>query len=333
MIKSGGALPTATALYANTNPLKALAAQSGEHSETALRQAAQQFEALFVQMLFANMRNARLADGLLDSQGSKFYQEMHDKQLALALSSERGGGLGIAEMLVRQLRPATSHPPAVEVASSPQRATAMDIAAYQEIQNTVVALRQARTHNANAPSTAGPTGTNIGSDQSVADFASPAAFVESVWPHAEAASRKLGVPPVALVAQAALESGWGQHIPKLANGASSHNLFGIKSTGGWSGPVTVQPTREFKDGELQPIQDSFRVYPGIAESFNDYAALLSAAPRYRLALAAAADPETYFKALQEAGYATDPGYAEKLMAVMSGPTMRAALNTDKPDAG
>jgi flagellar protein FlgJ len=134
-------------------------------------------------------------------------------------------------------------------------------------------------------------------------------------PHAEQAARELGVDPHALIAQAALETGWGKSMPCNANGECSYNLFGIKATGGWSGASVNVPTLEFEDGIPVRRSERFRAYSSPADSFRDYASLILNNPRYENALGAGNDVGTFASALQQGGYATDPNYARKIVAV------------------
>jgi flagellar protein FlgJ len=153
----------------------------------------------------------------------------------------------------------------------------------------------------------------------------PEAFVAEVWPHAQAAASELGVDPRMLVAQAALETGWGRSVMRGPDGSPSHNLFGIKATGGWQGASVTQGTVEFRAGVMQRERASFRAYGSVGESFADYVRLVRDNPRYREAVAAGTDGARFAEALERAGYATDPQYAEKLKAIAGGPTLRRAL--------
>ncbi|MFN7551789.1 MAG: flagellar assembly peptidoglycan hydrolase FlgJ, partial [Pseudomonadota bacterium] len=153
----------------------------------------------------------------------------------------------------------------------------------------------------------------------------PEAFVAEVWPHAKAAAAELGVDPRMLVAQAALETGWGRSVMRGPDGKPSHNLFGIKATGGWQGAAVTQGTVEFRGGVMQRERAAFRAYGSVAESFADYVKLVRDNPRYREAVVAGSDGARFAEALERAGYATDPQYAEKLKAIAGGPTLRRAL--------
>ena len=144
---------------------------------------------------------------------------------------------------------------------------------------------------------------------------SKADFVRTLWPHAQRASSQIGVDPHALVAQAALETGWGKSVPSQSGGASSFNLFGIKAGSSWGGATTNVPTLEFEEGVAVRRVERFRAYASPADSFNDYAALIGNNPRYASAVGAGGDVATFASALQEGGYATDPDYARKVVAV------------------
>jgi len=259
--------------YTDFNGLAELRSQAKGKTPEALKAVAQQFESLFLDMMMKSMRDAHLGSGLFDSDESEFYQEMWDKQIAMQLA--KGKGLGIADLMLRQLQ-----------------------------------------------QSAGPQPASAAASKVTVD---PTSFVRSVLPHAQRAAAKLGTEPLALVAQAALETGWGTKIPRRADGSSSFNLLGIKSGTGWSGPAVTARTLEFQGGALAGKNDSFRAYGSHAESFADYVQLLTSAPRYQSVLAAGQDASRYAQALQDSGYATDPNYAMKIKAIYSGETMRAAL--------
>jgi flagellar protein FlgJ len=259
--------------YTDFNGLAALRNQAKDQSPAALKAVAQQFESLFLDMMMKSMRDASLGSGLFDSDESKFYQEMWDKQIAMQLA--KGKGFGIADLMLRQMQ-------------------------------RTAAAQSATTVPAKTP-------------------ADPTSFVRSMLPLAERAAAKLGTEPLALVAQAALETGWGTKIPRRADGSSSFNLLGIKSGAGWSGPEVAMRTLEFQGGALAERNDSFRAYGSHDESFADYVQLLTSTPRYQSVLAAGPDASRYAQALQDSGYATDPNYAMKIKAIYSGETMRAAI--------
>ncbi len=152
-------------------------------------------------------------------------------------------------------------------------------------------------------------------------------------PAARKAARRLGLPPEALLAQAALETGWGAHVMRRPDGASSHNLFGIKADGRWSGERVSVTTLEYKDGVALKTRADFRAYDDWADSFEDYVRFVRDNPRYRRALQATDDAGRYFEELQRAGYATDPAYARKIRRILESGPLRTAMNTAGEGAG
>jgi flagellar protein FlgJ len=161
---------------------------------------------------------------------------------------------------------------------------------------------------------------------------SPEAFVEELWPHAQRTAQELGTRPELLLAQAALETGWGQHMIRGTDGSNSLNLFGIKADARWQGERAVTETIEFEDGLMRKRRASFRAYASLADSFTDYADFLKANPRYREALHTAADAPAFARALSAAGYATDPDYSGKITRILDGERLRDALSGLKDSA-
>lgn len=270
--------------FADPQALASLKHDAKAQDPAALKEAAKQFESLFTQMLLKSMREANKGfggDSLFGSDQADFYQTMFDNQMALHLS--KGKGLGLADMLIRQLAGG---------ANGGQRA------ADGEAPSGVLE---------NVPQLRGPTPQPLST--------SKADFVRKFLPHAEAAGRELGVDPHALLAQAALETGWGRSLPHNANGECSYNFFGIKATGRWSGESVSVPTIEFEDGIPVRKAERFRAYSSPADSFRDYAALIRNNPRYERALGCGSDVASFAAALQEGGYATDPNYAKKIVSV------------------
>lgn len=259
--------------------LAALKNDAKAQDPSALKEAAKQFESLFTQMLLKSMRDANRSfgeDSLFGSSQGDFYQDMFDDQISLQLS--KGKGLGLADMLVQQL--------------------------------TRAGMVQSSDAASQTPATETPSNAD---HQPLAK--SKDDFVRMMWPHAQRAGHALGVDPSALVAQAALESGWGRAVPSQASGSSSFNLFGIKAGANWNGATAHVPTLEFEAGVPVRRVERFRAYTSPAESFNDYARLIAGNPRYENARGAGGDVATFASALQEGGYATDPNYAQKVVAV------------------
>ncbi len=276
-------------LVADPQGLAALKAGARQQSPEALREAARQFEALLARMMIHSMREASLGEGLLDNEQGDLYQDMLDQQWAVELT--RGKGLGLADLLIRQL----------SVAGVP--ATGAGTATGATDATDAVAVPAASRTWAPAPVA---TGWPPRSREE---------FVAALWPHAVAAGRALGVDPTAIVSHAALETGWGRSLPVQAGGATSYNLFGVKAGGGWQGPAAVADTVEFERGREVTRTERFRAYGSLAESLGDYTRLIAGSPRYAAALNAGADVGAYAAALQRAGYATDPAYAAKFARV------------------
>ncbi|MGB5246188.1 MAG: glucosaminidase domain-containing protein [Woeseia sp.] len=265
-----------------------LRASADRQDPAVLREVASQFEALFVQSMLKNMRGAELAEPMFGSDQMDMYQDMFDQQLSLEMAS--GKGLGLADMLVRQL--------GGEGAALPTPQQSYAVPAPQTMRGAVANI---------------PTWTD------------PDQFVSDVWPHAKRAAARLDVAPEALVAQAALETGWGAHVMRDRRGASTFNLFGIKADSNWQGDKVAKSTLEFEDGVASRRVEKFRSYPDVAAVFDDYATLISGKARYADVSGKGADTGGFAAALQEAGYATDPRYAEKIERVLNGETMRQAL--------
>lgn len=251
-----------------------------QNSPEALKGVARQFEAVFMNMMLKSMRDATPQDGMFDSDQTRTFTSMLDQQLAQNLSSR---GLGLADVLVRQLSPkvqppATAPAPAVDTVETPS-------------------IHDAGRINPTRP-------------RHVRDFHA------AVAGHAEEASRATGIPAKFLIGQAALESGWGRHEITGADGSRSHNMFGIKATGGWNGKVVEAMTTEYVNGVPQRRLEKFRAYDSYADAFTDYAAMLRRNPRYEQVLANAQDAGSFAQGLQRAGYATDPHYADKLSRII-----------------
>ena len=263
-----------------------------EAQKQAVRQAATQFEAVFMNMLMKGMRDAGLKDGALESDSTRAYTGMFDQQMAQKISQR---GIGLADMIVKQLERRTVDPQSV--GSAPRR----DAAA------TLSQLRAA---------------TAAAADSAAAPGAAAREFVRARWNDAQAAAQETGVPPQFILGQAALESGWGRRDIKFADGGTSHNLFGIKATGGWKGATVEATTTEYVGGVARRVVEKFRAYGSYADSFADYARLLTANPRYAASLKSGADAAKFAQSLQQAGYATDPLYANKLTGAIR-QTLRA----------
>jgi flagellar protein FlgJ len=355
--------------------LSRLSEAAARRDPAAVDAVARRFEALFAEMMVSSMRGASMGDPLFEGQNPMF-REMYDREVAASMT--RGRGLGIADLLRRQLAPpgAGATPPAGQglplaaapaaPASAPPPSVGVDALAVAAPAATPLPPASLAASRMLAPvlpplpampawlpdpqldALAAAVGTPA--DTAVVGFprqapvvdalpprplvpanlaapkaGTPESFVAEVWPHAKAAAEELGVDPRMLVAQAALETGWGRSVMRGPDGRPSHNLFGIKATGGWQGAAVSHGTVEFRGGVMQRERAAFRAYGSVGESFADYVRLVRDNPRYREAVAAGTDGPRFAEALERAGYATDPQYAEKLKAIANGPTLRRAL--------
>lgn len=298
-------------VYTDFSELANLRGDAQRDPRAALADVSRQFESLFMQMMLKSMRATAGGDAMLGGGDVGFYQDMLDKQLSVEMSE--GGGIGLAKMLVRHL--GGTLPEASAPASEPRAWDQGRRYAGKGVDPASILQPAATPFPGGTPSA--PTEAETPSRAKRALFESPAAFIDTLRPHARRAAARLGVEPRALLAQAALETGWGRGIIDLPDGRSSHNLFGIKAGAGWRGERVNAPTIEFESGAMRPVRAAFRAYGSPAESFDDYANFISGQPRYQAALAAAGDAHAYLRELQAAGYATDPRYAEKIMALMN----------------
>lgn len=295
--------------FAGLNQLRFSANQAEQDPDT-LRQVAAQFESLFISMMLKSMRDASLGEGIFDSEQSEMYQDFADQQLAIDLSNR--GGLGLQDVIVRQLG---GDPTAMQPAQAGQTFAADTITTRAVLPALVERVREL---NKTAKSVETQTGNN---DLSMPQqFNSPAEFVSGVWPLAQQAAAEIGVQPEVLVAQAALETGWGKFIIEDQQG-SSFNLFNIKADNRWSGDYVSKNVLEYRDGVAIREQSRFRAYSDYQQSFADYVLFLQSNPRYSEALANTADANKFVEKLHQAGYATDPAYADKIKRIMQSDTL------------
>ncbi len=285
---------TSADTYTDVSGLAAL--KKDTSSPQTLRAVAQQVDALFLQMMLKSMRDASADQGDPASNEMGMYQDMFDKQIALSLSKH--GGLGLGTLLTRQLSSGAASAPA-SPAPAPAAARPAPASAY--------------TGSPARPSS--PTTVESASE-----------FVSEVLPTIRRAADALGVNPLGMLAQAALETGWGKRMARTAEGAPSLNMFGIKADDSWGGARATASTLEFSGGVATQRHTAFRAYGSIEESVSDFARLLGSSPRYKDAVAAGGDPQAYVQSIGKSGYATDPEYANKLNDILNSSTLRMALN-------
>jgi len=278
--------------------------------DKALRAAATQFEALFMNMVLKGMRDTVPKDGLTSSSAGDTYTGMLDQQMAQSLA---GKGTGLADMLVKQL--------SRNLKATPAAANNAAAASAPSVRASLAAAASPPPVAVTAPAIA-PAASNVGPPLVPAGPRSADSqkrnFVAAMASHAKAAEQQTGIPARFMIGQAALETGWGSKEIKDSNGQSSFNLFGIKAGSGWHGPTVSVATTEFINGVASKVVEKFRAYASYAESFADYARLIGGSPRYaNVVKTAGVSAETFARGLQKAGYATDPAYAGKLAGVIN----------------
>lgn len=277
-----------------------------------LKEAAQQFETMMLQMMLKSMRDATPQDGLLDSDQTRFFTSILDQQLAQNLSSK--GTLGFAKLIEQQLGRNLTSPNGDAMGASLEQL--QQAIAERRAASSAAALAGGAERN-RAPSA-------VMGEPSASVPESGRGYVDRVWPHAVEAAQSLGVPPHFLVAHSALESGWGKSEIRRADGSPTYNVFGVKAGKSWQGPTVEVQTTEYVDGVAQSAKEKFRVYGSYGEAFRDYAGLLRNSPRFAGVLGQQ-DGTQFARSLQQAGYATDPSYADKLGRIIGGATLRQAL--------
>lgn len=289
---------------ASLDSLRKQAVTGDEKSEKeALTAAARQFESIFTTMMLKSMRdaNASFKSDMFNSQNEDFYRQMLDEQMTSQLSAS--GSLGLADMIVAQLS-----------AAEQSNTTGED-----NFQEAMRRVERSRDVVANQPATDAATpmvnaANAVEAPVASGSFESPRSFVASLKPFADKAAKALGVDSTLLLAQAALETGWGQKVVKNARG-SSNNLFNIKADRSWHGAKVATQTLEYQDQTPVMEKAAFRSYTNYQDSFNDYVRFLSSNPRYTTALRHNGSDEDFIRGIHQAGYATDPQYADKVLRV------------------
>jgi flagellar protein FlgJ len=329
---SSDILKTQAPAYTDIAGLSKLKRAAGADDPQAIRTVAEQFEAMFTRMMLKSMRDAVGKDPMFGSDQQEMYQGMADDELSVQLA--KGKGLGLADMLVRQLQKlgvkGAAHAEGAD-AGATGAAGAADTGAGAKANSpgtsgTAAGFAIGATSRAYAIGAAGaaakaaaayratqqaaPTPTT-----SATSDATKSHFIQDLWPQAQDAGTLLGVDPRHLIAQAALETNWGQNLPQDASGRSSNNLFGMKASSDWTGGTVINGTQEFSNGVASNTTAQFKAYATPTQSFQDYVALLRNNPRYSAALNTGSDVHAFGAALQRGGYATDPEYANKIAAV------------------
>lgn len=293
-----------------------------EQGDAALRQVAKQFESMFVHMLFKGMRdaNAVFEEGNFGhSSGETMYREMYDQQMSLNIAE--GKGLGIADMVFRQLKGSDRRAPDL----NSEGLRAFDAASVKPSEQHLLENKDSAVNSVNS--------TNVNPTQTqVRDLPNktPEEFIKSLYPVAKRLASSVGLDPAIMVAQAALETGWGKHV---VGGAQkiSNNLFNIKADSRWQGAKVNTQTLEYKNGVAVKEQAHFRKYSSIEDSIQDFMQFIQDQPRYQSAWESKSDSLMFIRELHSAGYATDPHYADKIEAVFH--RVQATLAADASDIG
>lgn len=328
-------------VYTDFNGLAKLKQGAREQTPEAIKEVAKQFESVFLTMVLKSMRQAKLADGAMDSKQSEFYRDMFDQQMAINLAGKPG--IGMADLIAKQLSPkqksqddepmqagdylnramagkvpATGQP-AYKTRNTAAALQAMEASGLNRLQESLDRLEQSQKALEEQWQT---MQAGLGSGEMAVN---KQLFMNQLLPHARQAASELGVDANVLLAQAALETGWGKSLIKNGQGESSFNLFNIKADKSWQGEQSRVATLEYDNGVARKEMAGFRSYDSYKQSFDDYVNFIKSNPRYSEALKKADNPAQYVRELQKAGYATDPRYAEKIMNIYNSQIAAQAL--------
>jgi flagellar protein FlgJ len=339
-------------VYTDLNSLQSINAIGREDKDQALRKVAEQFESMFVKMMMKSMRDANKVfqeDSLMHSPQEDFYQQMYDDQMSVSLTGKQG--MGLADVIYRQLNQEYG-----------------DVSKRGEVQwqplddrrkhfSHGIDLNQIEKKNTQLNKDGKKTGIEIDASfvntkkmqeaavkeavvtpeaEKLSKFESPEHFIQQLYPAAEKIAKEMGVSPTAIISQAALETGWGKFMIHSAEDSksakeNSFNFFGIKADSRWEGDKVSVTTHEYRDGKRVTEKADFRSYPSIEAGLKDYSNFLKA-ERYEKAMAAGSNVEEYAKQLQQAGYATDPQYAQKISRIANSDLMKNALPVNEVQA-
>ena len=335
-------------VYTDFNGLAKLKQGAREQTPEAIKEVAKQFESVFLGMMLKSMRQAKLADGAMDNKQSEFYRDMYDQQMSIHLAGEPG--VGLADLIVKQLSPKQKSDEDEELQAgdylnralgisgqSAQRVigpqyqqsakasfatptTPLDESGLSRLQESLARLEQSQQSLAEQWQAMEPEigGRGVAINKQI--------FMSQLLPHAQDAANALGVDANVLLAQAALETGWGKSVIKNGQGDSSFNLFNIKADKSWKGKQASVSTLEYYGGAARKEIAGFRSYDSYKQSFDDYVNFIKSNPRYSEALKKADNPAQYVRELQKAGYATDPRYAEKIMSIYNSQIASRAMS-------
>ncbi|GAB1268730.1 flagellar assembly peptidoglycan hydrolase FlgJ [Aurantivibrio infirmus] len=336
--------------YTDLNGLNRINQLGKKDQDLALKELAKQFESIFLNLMLKTMRDSNAVfeeGGLFQSNEMKFHRDMFDNQLALTMSE--GQGIGLADAFYNQMIQqypqgpvSTTNIPNMEmplptrrIPISPSNSTANNVSSQGL---TDIRFNESNSPNSNQkqldveiPIDTQPASANQHANEKIQiEFdGDPTNFVQKIYPYAQNAAEKLAVDPETLIAQAALETGWGKHVIYGSDGESSNNIFNMKANKNWQGDSVAVSALEYKDGIAVQENSTFKKYDSIQDSFNDYAKLISQHPRYQRA-SSKVETEEYLNEIHSAGYATDPNYVEKIMTLYNGDVIQSARNLADP---
>ncbi len=297
----------------DANSLNKLKVSAKDNSPESIKEVAKQFEAVFINMVMKSMRAATPQDGIFDNEQSRTFTAMLDQQLSNDLANK---GLGLADILARQLTKVNGSDTTAmtQAVSGDIRKADSPVGVNPYIPALLKDVGYTTTPTVNPP----VTNNAIPKVQTPSHLSGHAAtFHERLAGHAAKASKETGMPANYMLGQAALETGWGRKEITGRDGTNSHNLFGIKATGGWKGKTVEIVTTEYINGVKQKRLEKFRAYDSYADSFKDFANLIQKNPRYQSVVQNIGSIRGYARAMQDSGYATDPKYANKLASVIN----------------
>ena len=312
-------------VYTDVQGLDKLRAEYKSNPDAVKKEVSQQFEALLFQMVLRSMRDANSAfsSDLFSSNDMSLYQDMFDKQLSLSLSSQ---GTGFAKMIEDNIDQQNG----VNKAANPLLATQKMLYEPKKQPISMATVQSTLASHVKTPNKVEAAhALEETNDARESPFKSPSDFIHSLWGHAKQAAKLIGVNPTVLLAQAALETDWGKKVISHTSGQSTHNLFNIKTDPTWKKDSTITATLEQKGGILVKEKATFKSYESYHESFMDYAKLIKSSSRYRKAVENAQEPASYMQALQEAGYATDSQYSNKVIEILHGPQFQPLVTREK----
>lgn len=305
----------------------------------ALKKAAQHFESIFIGMMLKSMREANAVfeqGNPMHSNTTKFFRDMYDQQLSTNMSET--GSMGLADIIVQQLsndNKQYTNANLLRNDSDFSQLTATiskpEMASLSPSQQLIEPFKQPLDKTLSQLAQSTPMSKPESSSDKVIkpepiDFKDPDDFVSKIWDYAKSASSKIGLNPAVMIAQSALETGWGKYIIKDQQGGSSFNLFNVKAHRDWQGEKAAQSTLEFEQGVAVRKTEPFRVYNNFTEAFDDFVNFLQGHSRYQDALDNASQPEQFLQKLQKAGYATDPNYADKIIKILNSDKFKQSIS-------